>query len=86
MEVITNHLSIVQKWFYDDKTLKTLKTLSVGKTEVGNWIVADDDIEVATLVVVRYMLKHNYKFIGQIHLHIHENENESYTLYYKRTQ
>lgn len=72
MEVIANHLSIVLNH------LETYKSISLGLSEQGIWNVADDDTEIAALVVMRFMLKHNHKSIGQ--LHILEN-GINYTLY-----
>ena len=56
------------------------RRITVGMTNVGSWLVADDDLEVAALVVIRYMLKHGYTSIG--HIHMHTNDNKVYTLFY----
>jgi hypothetical protein len=75
MESIVNQLSIVNTYLSGG----VKRIIVVGKTDVGCWLVADDDLEVAALVVVRYMLKMDTKFIGR--LHIHTNDNKSFTLY-----
>jgi hypothetical protein len=76
METIINQLNIVNGHLKGGKK----RTLTVGQTEQGQWLVADDDIEIATLVVVRFMLKMNYTFIGQVNL---TSQNRTYTLYNK---
>jgi hypothetical protein len=48
--------------------IKKGRTITVGQTEHGNWLIADDDMEVAALVVVRYMLRKNIKFVWGIRL------------------
>jgi hypothetical protein len=80
MELINGHLNIVLEFFAKN----TVKTLTVGMTDVGNWLVADDDIEIATMIVVRYMIKHNYNCITHWNLCLHRHDNnKSYTLYLK---
>ena len=73
MEVIINQLNAIRKF------LSVYPTITVGKTDVGSWIVADEDIEVSALVVVRFMLHWSYKNIGDIHLH-HHGDGKTYTL------
>ena len=74
MEVIINHLNILNKFFVEHPKA----ILSVGQTDSGNWLVGDNDIEVAGFVVIRYMIKNNYKFIGQINIYCNGN---NYSLY-----
>ena len=73
--VINANLTVINDY------LSRRPSLTVGQTAVGSWLVADDDIEICALVVVRYMLEHNYKSIGNLHLHTHEpHDGQSYTL------
>ena len=48
--------------------IKHWRPITVSQTEHGNWLIADDDMEVAALVVVRYMLRKNIKFVWGIRL------------------
>ena len=59
------HLNMVNAYL-----MKKLQhhTLVVGQTESGAWLIGDDDLEVSALVVVRWMLKHKYKKIGNLEL------------------
>ena len=58
---------------------KTSKILSVGLAGDGIWLVADDDLEIASLSVVGYMLKHNLKELS--HIKIATDDGQTYTLY-----
>ena len=55
-------------------------TVCVSKTESGLWLIADCDVELAALTVVRYMLKNNLKSIGRINLMTY-SENSNHVLY-----
>ena len=66
MENIIYHLNGVNMWLRLKPS--ATRSLVVGQTESGVWLVADDDLEVSTLVVVRYMLYHNYTSVGDIDL------------------
>lgn len=76
MEVISNHLNIINKFFAE----RPQATLTVSQTDVGNyWLIADDDIELAAVIVVRYMIKNNYPFIGQLKKHSDGNNHTLFT-------
>jgi len=62
MEVVNYYLNIIHKYFSEGKK----RTVSANMTESGLWILCDDELEVAGLVVIRYMLDNNLKTIGTL--------------------
>ena len=78
MEVIQTQLNALNYFF----STRPKATLIVGKNHHGIWLIADDDLEVITFTVVRYMLKNNLKEIGNIKIH-NNGDNENYILYAK---
>lgn len=76
MEIIINQLNIVNAYLRGGEN----RSITVGMTANGIWIIADDDVEIACVTVVRFMLKMKYEFIGAVKLNRVDN---NYTLYAK---
>ena len=43
------------------------RSITVGQSDKGIWLVADDDMEVAALIIIRYMIQNKYESIDHIH-------------------
>jgi hypothetical protein len=74
MEFIAYHLNIVVNHLKQ----RERSSISVGMTDAGNWNVADSDIEIAALVVVKWLLENNYNYLGQVNI---IKDHPNYTLY-----
>jgi hypothetical protein len=76
MEHINYYLNIINTYLMGGKK----RAYSIGMNDVGTWLVADTELEVATLVVVRYMLDKNLECIGSLHLIKYDYEAPQYVL------
>ena len=55
------------------------RVLVVARSPAMNWIVADSFLEIAALVVVKYMLENDYTMLARLTI-IKQNEGRNFTL------
>ena len=75
MEAIVNHLNLLHKFFKDQEKIR------ITQNKQNQWLLEDNEYDIAACVVIRYMIQNNYKNIGCVYL-LQEPEKRAYTLHF----